>query len=48
MPPKKKGLFPNMPYGDRVILVLAALLFAAGEFHSLFIWSNMPGTRHLP
>jgi hypothetical protein len=31
MPTKRKGLFPTMPYGDRVILVLAALLFMTGQ-----------------
>jgi hypothetical protein len=31
MPSKRKGLFPAMPYGDRVILVLAALLFMTGQ-----------------
>jgi hypothetical protein len=30
MPPKK-GFFRSMPYGDRVAVVLAALLFAAGQ-----------------
>ena len=31
MPPKRKGFFRSMPYIDRVTVVIAALLFAAGQ-----------------
>jgi hypothetical protein len=31
MPSKRKGVFRSMSYRDRVALVLAALLFAAGQ-----------------
>jgi hypothetical protein len=31
MPPKKKGLFPNMPRRDRLVLSAAAFVFMAGQ-----------------
>ena len=31
MQSKRKGFFYSMPYGDRVILVLAAFLFMRGQ-----------------